>query len=161
MPDTYSVTVDENWNFELKPGDLSGLDLIRTKADNFHLLQGHQSIAVGVRKADFFSKSYEISVNGRVYSVHISDALDQLINSMGFQRGGSKDISEIRAPMPGLILDIPAAEGTTVQEGDPLLILEAMKMENVIASPRAGVVKKICVTKGAAVEKKELLLEFE
>ena len=121
MPDTYSVTVDENWNFELKPGDLSGLDLIRTKAENFHLLQEHQSIEVGVRK----------------------------------------DISEIRAPMPGLILDIPTAEGTTVQEGDPLLILEAMKMENVIASPRAGVVKKICVTKGAAVEKKELLLEFE
>jgi biotin carboxyl carrier protein len=63
--------------------------------------------------------------------------------------------------MPGLILAVHVTEGDQVQEGDPLLILEAMKMENVILSPRNGVICKVAVQKGAAVDKKSLLVEFE
>ena len=80
---------------------------------------------------------------------------------MGFEVGTSKNISHIEAPMPGLILDIPVSEGDEVKEGDALLVLEAMKMENVILSPRDGVIGKIAVEKGAAVDKKSLLIEFK
>jgi biotin carboxyl carrier protein len=63
--------------------------------------------------------------------------------------------------MPGMVLSVSVAEGQQVQKGDPLLVLEAMKMENVIKSPGEGTVKSIAVKAGAAVEKNALLIRFE
>ena len=63
--------------------------------------------------------------------------------------------------MPGLILEINVTEGQTVNEGDPLLILEAMKMENVLTSPRNGNIKTISVKQGETVDKNALLIAFE
>ena len=63
--------------------------------------------------------------------------------------------------MPGLILEINIELGQSVKADEPLFILEAMKMENIISSPRAGIIKSIAVNKGEAVEKKQLLVEFE
>ena len=69
-------------------------------------------------------------------------------------------MGEIHAPMPGLVLEINVSEGQEVEKGDPLLILEAMKMENVIKAPGNGIIKKIHVEKGNPVEKNELLVEL-
>ena len=80
---------------------------------------------------------------------------------MGFESGTTKLINEIKAPMPGLILDINVKIGQQVNENDPLLILEAMKMENIITSPRDGIIKTISAVKGKAIDKNELLIEFE
>jgi len=63
--------------------------------------------------------------------------------------------------MPGLILEINVEVDQEVNENDTLLILEAMKMENVITSPRSGIIKSISVNKGEAVEKNQLLIEFQ
>ena len=63
--------------------------------------------------------------------------------------------------MPGLVLDVMVAEGDTVEAGTPLLILEAMKMENVLKSEGDGTIKSIKITKGEAVEKRQLLIEIE
>jgi biotin carboxyl carrier protein len=63
--------------------------------------------------------------------------------------------------MPGLILDIYVTVGQEVKEDDTLVILEAMKMENSILSPREGIIKSINITKGDAVDKNHLLIEFE
>ena len=95
------------------------------------------------------------------YDVAISDELDKLINEMGFSTGTNKQINTVEAPMPGLILDIAVAVGQEVKEDDTILILEAMKMENVIVSHRDGIIKSINVAKNEAVEKKQLLIEFE
>ncbi|MDX1317201.1 MAG: acetyl-CoA carboxylase biotin carboxyl carrier protein subunit, partial [Xanthomarina gelatinilytica] len=75
--------------------------------------------------------------------------------------GASKKVNEIKAPMPGLILDIHVKEGQEVKEDDALLILEAMKMENVLTSPRDGIIKSISVSKNDTVDKNQLLIEFE
>ena len=91
----------------------------------------------------------------------ISGALDELIKSMGIERGRTKVVNAIKAPMPGLILEINVSVGQEVKENDPLLILEAMKMENCFLSPRDGVIKSIMVEKGNAVDKGQLLIEFE
>jgi biotin carboxyl carrier protein len=80
---------------------------------------------------------------------------------MGFELSSAKDIDSVSAPMPGLILEIHVRIGQAVNENDPLLILEAMKMENVITSPRDGIIKSISVKKGDAVDKNQLLIEFE
>ncbi len=63
--------------------------------------------------------------------------------------------------MPGLILEISVSEGQEVKEGDALLVLEAMKMENVLTAPKDGVIQAITVKKGDAVEKKQLLIEMQ
>ncbi|MCL4140359.1 UNVERIFIED_CONTAM: hypothetical protein GTU68_048933 [Idotea baltica] len=63
--------------------------------------------------------------------------------------------------MPGLLLAINVEVGQNVKEDDSLLILEAMKMENVITSPRNGIIKSINAVKGNTVDKGTLLIEFE
>ena len=80
---------------------------------------------------------------------------------MGFEVGLSKQVNAIKAPMPGLILEISVVVGQTVKENDNLIILGAMKMENSFVSPRDGVIKTIAVAIGDAVDKGQLLIEFE
>jgi len=69
-------------------------------------------------------------------------------------------MKEIKAPMPGLILDIKVAPGDVVKKGDVLVILEAMKMENSIKSPGDGMVKIVRVGLKQSVEKNQVLIQF-
>ena len=62
--------------------------------------------------------------------------------------------------MPGMVLNILVAEGQEVKKGEALIILEAMKMENILKSPTDGVIKKIAINKGVAVEKNQILIQF-
>ena len=111
--------------------------------------------------SDFNKKRYSIKVNSNTYDVDINDDLDQLIADLGFEIGTTKQVNNIKAPMPGLILEINVSEGQEVKEDDALLILEAMKMENVITSPREGIIKSIKVKQAETVDKNSLLIEFE
>ena len=161
MAGFFQLKVNGQWSFQMGPDTLETYDQARLTLDTFHVIHDSHSFDVRVLEADFNSKTYKVSVNGKPYVVAISNPLDQLIEKMGFELGSSKNVSHIEAPMPGLILDIQVAAGDKVKEGDALLVLEAMKMENVILSPREGTIAKIAVEKGAAVEKKSLLVEFE
>jgi biotin carboxyl carrier protein len=93
--------------------------------------------------------------------VAIANPLDILIKEMGFETGLAKQINAIKAPMPGLILEISVVVGQEVKENDNLIILGAMKMENSFLSPRDGIIKSISVAVGDAVDKGQLLIEFE
>ncbi|MEZ4809104.1 MAG: acetyl-CoA carboxylase biotin carboxyl carrier protein subunit [Allomuricauda sp.] len=161
MEKSYTIQVDESLDFQLSEEEISALDLIKTGNGNFHLLKDGVSYHVNIVKADFPNRSYTISVNGNEHSATISTPLDELIKKMGFASNGSKNIDSIAAPMPGLILDISIAEGQEVKEDEQLMVLEAMKMENIITSPRNGIIKKIAVKQGEAVDKKQLLIQFE
>ena len=80
---------------------------------------------------------------------------------MGFEVEKTKQVNVIKAPMPGLILEINVEVGQTVKENDNLLILTAMKMENSLLSPRDGLIKSIAVKVGDSLTKGALLIEFE
>ncbi|MBK8500165.1 MAG: acetyl-CoA carboxylase biotin carboxyl carrier protein subunit [Flavobacteriales bacterium] len=71
-----------------------------------------------------------------------------------------KKVVDLKAPMPGLVLNILVKPGDTVRKNDPVLVLEAMKMENVIKAPADAVVKAIAAEKGKPVEKGQLLISF-
>ena len=114
-----------------------------------------------MQASNFLKKNYTIEVNNNIYNVEISNPLDLLINELGFTFGHTKHVDLIKAPMPGLILDIHVVSGQKVKENEALLILEAMKMENVITSPRDGVIKSVNISKGDAIDKGQLLIEFE
>jgi biotin carboxyl carrier protein len=157
----YKVIVNSNFSFDFSEEDITASDTIKTSGNNYHILKEDASIEASVTQVSFLTKTYTVMVNNNSYEVIIQDALDQQINAMGFEIGASKQINEIKAPMPGLILEISVAVGTEVEENDPLLILEAMKMENVISSPRSGIIKSIAVNQGETVDKNSLLIAFE
>jgi biotin carboxyl carrier protein len=157
----YKAKVNASYEFDLSQEAVDQLDAVETSTNKYHILQNNDSIKANILSKDFNKKTYSIKVNNNTYDVVINDALDQQIAALGFEIGASKKVNEIKAPMPGLILEINVEEAQEVKEDDPLLILEAMKMENVINSPRDGVIKSIKVSQGNTVEKNALLIEFE
>ncbi len=157
----FKTSVNNTDHFEISNENIQNLDVVPTKANTFHILKNNQSFNAEIIEKDFNNKTYAVKVNNTVYNVAIADYLDQLIKDMGFEVGASKHVNDIKAPMPGLILDVSVSQGQEVKENDTLLILEAMKMENVLTSPRDGVIKTISVAKGDAVDKNQLLIEFE
>ena len=155
------ATVNGEHQFELNDSEISKFDSIEVSKDEFHVLNDNQSFSAKIIESDFQNKEYQVKVNNNTYDVSLINEMDILIKEMGFQLGTSKLVSEINAPMPGLVLEINVSEGQEVKENQSLLILEAMKMENVLSSPRDGVIKSIFVKQGEAVDKNALLLEFE
>ncbi len=161
MSDNYTVKVNNSTEFNITKQQVIRLDSVKSMKNSFHILQNNAPFHAEIISSNFNDKSYTVKVNNNTYTVSISDATDQLIKDMGFTVGASKQVNEIKAPMPGLILDINVNVGDEIKEDDPLLILEAMKMENSILSPRNGIIKSVGVTKGEAVDKGVLLVEFE
>lgn len=103
----------------------------------------------------------KIRVNGNTFKVEIIDKFDELLKELGMEILNVSKVKEIKSPMPGLVLEINVKAGASVLKGDPLLILEAMKMENVIKSPVDGVISEVFVNPSEAVEKNAVLLSFE
>ncbi|WP_298537147.1 acetyl-CoA carboxylase biotin carboxyl carrier protein subunit [uncultured Algibacter sp.] len=161
MNSHFKVKVNNSFDYTVKETDLKSLDIIPVSSTKSHVLNNDRSYSIEFVNRDFQNKSYQIKINNNLYSVNIQNQLDQLIEVMGFASGSVKQISAIKAPMPGLILDINVKVGQKVKENDALLILEAMKMENMITSPRDGIIKSLKVKQGEAVEKSQLLIEFE
>ena len=157
----YTVKVNNNLELSISSEELSKLDVIKTSGSNYHILKNNKSYKAEIINSNFNDKIYTVNINNNNYDVKISSALDILIKDMGFTFGSTKHINSIKAPMPGLILDINVNVGQDVKENDALLILEAMKMENIITSPKDGVIKSVSVNKGDAIEKGQLLIEFE
>ncbi|MCD6542927.1 MAG: biotin/lipoyl-binding protein, partial [Flavobacteriaceae bacterium] len=127
----------------------------------YHILENNKALVAEIIHEDFDSKSYTIRVNSNNYTVKIENQLDQLIKELGFSVGNSKKLNDIKAPMPGIIIGIEIKKGDQIKEGDTLLILEAMKMENAILCPKDSTVKSILVKTGDTVEKNKLLIELE
>ena len=136
-------------------------DVLKVKEGSFHIIRNNQSFNAEVIEANTAEKTFVIKVNGNTYEMKVKDQFDELLEKMGMANLGAGKVSELKAPMPGLVLDIVAGAGSEIKKGDPLLVLEAMKMENIIKSPTDGKVKKVNVEKGAAVEKNEVLIHFE
>lgn len=140
---------------------LSQLRALSAPKVDYHILHENKNFEVRVLSIDLSTKLVSVEVNGRLYEVKLQDDLDRSIGKMGFKRSSDKVDNTILAPMPGLVLDMFVEERQKVEKGEALLILEAMKMENVIKAEKDGVISFIAVQKGDAVEKKALLIEME
>jgi len=155
----YNINIGEQ-TFPLKKEDLSTLDMVQTADNQYHILQDGQAYQAELDTANFNEKTMTIKINGNKYEINIEDSYDQLVKQMGLSTAGSQKMSNVKAPMPGLVLDILVKPDQEVTKGDALLILEAMKMENVLKAEGDGVVKSIEVTKGTAVDKGQIIIEM-
>lgn len=156
----YQVATGERV-FDVTADQLSALDLVQTGPGSYHLLQDGQSYHLKVLHLDLDNKQLHLQVNGRDHQLQLRDEVDQLVDALGFATAALQTSNDVFAPMPGLVLDVMVGPGDTVTAGMPLLILEAMKMENVLKAEGDGVVKEIKVAKGEAVDKKQLLIEID
>ncbi len=103
----------------------------------------------------------EFTLNGRRCSVDVRDERDLLLDEMGFKTAAEIGEGELKAPMPGKILEIIVEEGDEVELGQPVAILEAMKMENELKAPIAGRIASISVAVNDSLEKNAIILEIE
>ena len=161
MKNPFKIKVNEQIDFEISAAQVSQLDFVKESETTFHILKDNQSYRAEVVELDFAKKIFALKINGNPYQIQLADEFDQLVNQLGLSVVSSQKVEDVKAPMPGLVLEVAAEIGQEVKKGDPLLILEAMKMENVIKSMGDGTVKAIHIKQGEALEKGQLMIEME
>ncbi len=136
-------------------GEEIPVEVTKISPNGVSILFKGKSYFVVVTKNDL---KYDVIINGNFFRVSTEDSTKQLASKvLGGTRRTASD-TEVRAPMPGMVVRCEVQEGTKVKPGDGLLILEAMKMENEIRASRGGVIKRMLVKERQVVEKGELLL---
>ena len=141
-------------------GNVLQWDFVSLGNGDYHILYKDRSFRAEVVKLDREGKSVQLRINGKAYTIQLRDKYDLLLEKMGMTGSTVGKVNTVKAPMPGLIIDLRVKAGDQVKAGDSLLVLEAMKMENVIKAPGDAVVKTVKVKKGDSVEKNQLLIEF-
>ncbi|BAU56238.1 acetyl-CoA carboxylase biotin carboxyl carrier protein subunit [Mucilaginibacter gotjawali] len=164
----YQVKVNEKYNFELeKNGDSLLIDKEIIEADlkqlnntAYHIISNMQSYNAEVISFNPAEKTAEIKVNNNIYTVTAKDQFDILLDKLGLSNLNTAKVSEIKAPMPGMVLKVFVSEGMEIKKGDNLFVLEAMKMENIIKAPADVTVKTVKIKPGDKVEKGQILMLF-
>ena len=156
---TYAVThEDDQWQLSTNTVDL---DVERQPNGLISVLYNGKSYTAMVLKVDRKTKELTLQINGQNHTITVKEPIDQLLSSMGLDTAAMKKAEPVKAPMPGLILKVLVEPGQQINKGDGLLILEAMKMENVIKATGSATVKTIKVSERTAVEKGAVLIEME
>ncbi|MEO0561418.1 MAG: biotin/lipoyl-containing protein, partial [Chloroflexota bacterium] len=139
-------------------GEQRHVDFLSLGADDtlYSLIMETTSHEVLVDVAD--GNEYAVLIGGRQYAVNVLDERALLLGSRRGDLGGDTGEVTIRSPMPGLIVDVPVAEGDEVTKGQTVIILESMKMQNELKSPRDGTVQRVSVEAGQSVEQKKILI---
>ncbi len=157
----------QTWDVDYRPngsvtvnGQLFEWDLRTLRPGHFHVLHQNQSFTAELVGADYATKTFQLKINGQTVAVQAKDRFDLLLEKLGMSNVAANKVNELKAPMPGLIVDIRVAPGQTVQKGAPLLVLEAMKMENILKAPSDGVVGAIKIGLRDNVTKGQVLVQF-
>ncbi len=156
----YKLRVNDSLEFEHTEAEARALDAV-PEDGRLHILRDHRSWQAEILSADWKQRLLHVRVNGEAYDVRITDELDDLIERMGLSANTTHAIADVKAPMPGLVVKVLVRPGEHVTKGQPLLILEAMKMENIIKAPGDATVKEVFVEAGQAVDKNQLLVRLD
>lgn len=123
----------------------------------YSLIVGQRSFEAQVDRVDL--DNWQIFMGGNLYEIEVYEESVRLLQQK--TGGGAAADGDVKAPMPGLVLDVPIAEGDVVEQGDKVIILESMKMENELKAPRGGTVTKINVQQGDSVNQNQVLIVIE
>lgn len=162
----YIVKIDDREfrvRIERKDGDF--IILLDDKEIHTEVLsaEGNSRLALVVDREPFtifFDEDNHVFVNGESYAAEVIDEQKQKLLKGSSNTFVEKELT-IKAPMPGLVLEVMAAEGDTITSGQSLFVVEAMKMQNEIKTPRDGLVKRVFVKKGQTVNSADSLITIE
>lgn len=136
-------------------------DLRKIRNNHYHVIRDNKSYSMEVEKVDWENKNILLRVNNKSVTVHVQDRYDQLLQQLGMNSKASSKVNDIKAPMPGMVLKVLVTEGQEIKKGDSVLVLEAMKMENILKSAGDGKVKSLKVKPGDKVDKNQVLVVME
>ena len=136
-------------------------DIVSLGNGCYHVLSNGKSFDCFVDQINREEKTVTLLVNNRNFTVALKDRYDELLEKLGMNAAGSGKLGDLKSPMPGMVLKILVKEGDEVKKGDSLIVLEAMKMENMLKAQGNGLVKAVKVQTGVAVEKGALLIQFQ
>ncbi|SEV97023.1 biotin/lipoyl-containing protein [Chitinophaga arvensicola] len=134
---------------------------VKLPSGDYSIIMDGKSYLAQVLRIEKDTKTVVLQVNQQQFEVAVEEPIDQLLAAMGIKDAMTKKVNDIKAPMPGLVLKVLVTPGQAIRKGDPVLILEAMKMENVFKASADATVKEIKVTERTAVEKGEVLIVLE
>jgi len=154
------VIVNNSKGIEITQKMLEEANFVKVGDSQYHIIKDDVGYNVEIISYEEQTKKVELKIEGEKFSCQVFDELDLLIKKMGLGTDKARKIKSVNAPMPGKVLEILVKDGQTIKEGDSLLILEAMKMENVIKSPGIGKISKVNIKKGEAVEKGQVLISI-
>jgi len=121
----------------------------------FSLLLDGQSIESYVYTTD---EGLQVLLHGTLYQANVEDEREKRLRAASGGRVAEREEFHLKAPMPGLVVSIPVYEGQHIEKGDVLVILESMKMQNELKSPRAGTIARVRIENGDSVEQRQTLL---
>lgn len=156
---TFEITEDDNVTYI--NGKPANADIFEYRNGKFHVLLDNKSYTAEILSSDAVTKTVEVKVNNSVMTVMIKDRFDELLSKMGIDISKNLKVNDIKAPMPGMVLQVMVESGQPIKKGDAIVVLEAMKMENILKSPADGIVKKIHVSKGDKVEKNQVMVHLD
>jgi biotin carboxyl carrier protein len=143
-------------NSVLIDGNPVNADLKTFRDGTLHsLLVDGRSHAVRVQLVD---DEYQVQIGGEMHNVQVKDERAHRLAGLRGEMGDNSGEIVIRAPMPGVIIEIPVKPGQEVKKGDTLIVLESMKMHNEFSAPRDGTVHGIRVEKGHKIEKNTVMI---
>ena len=145
----------------LVDGNKLDWDMQSVDGHTSHLLIDNVSYKVELVHVDRQEKTVTLKLNNKLANITLKDRFDLLLEKLGMNAAVSNAVANIKAPMPGLILEINVKPGDLIKKGDPVLVLEAMKMENVLKSSGDGEIKEVMVQPGNSVEKNQVLIIFK
>lgn len=160
LNDSLSVKVHQNNGKWEVNGLAQQTDIVKISENRFHVLLNNRSFEIELLSKDYTGKELDLVINGKRKKILYESEMDVLLKSMGLDKAMTVKNNDVKAPMPGLVLKILVNEGQEVKKGDGLLVLEAMKMENILKSNTDGSIKKIHIAEKTAVEKNQILFEL-
>ena len=161
---TFEVTLrpgegDGSWELELRgpdgPSGATPVSLHHVHGDKFLVTLGHRTSPVFI---DRFNGQYRVIAYGHEFSAHVEDARLHRLREEVSALGTGTAPAEIRSPMPGLVVELEVAVGDRVREGDGVAVIESMKMENEIRATGCGIVERVLVEAGQAVDKGQTIV---
>jgi len=155
----------ENKEFELLEKD--GEVFINGKKVDSKVIQNDEELTVNIDGENFRIRieekdgQFKIRSNGKSTIISVTSKADEILSKIGISDWSKTEESDLKAPMPGKILDVLISVGEQVEKGQSLVVLEAMKMENMLKSPKDGIIAEIKTLKADTVEKNQILITFE